>query len=117
MSERNLLGAFEEMVLLAVARGEGEAYGMSVRRDVQARSGREITIGAVYSTLDRLQNKGLLGSDSRGGDPTREGQARRYFSLAPEGARALLEARERHDRVWHEMDPEHLADVAAGGRE
>ncbi len=46
MSEKSLLGAFEEMVLLSVARGEGESYGMSVRRDVQSRSGRDVTIGA-----------------------------------------------------------------------
>jgi PadR family transcriptional regulator PadR len=114
MSERNLLGAFEEMVLLAVARGEGEAYGMSVRRDVQERSGREVTIGAVYSTLDRLQTKGLVGSEPRAGDAVRDGQTRRCFELAPEGAAALLGARERHDRVWSEMDTERLANVAGG---
>jgi len=115
MSERNLLGAFEEMVLLSVARSDGQAYGMSVRRDVQSRSGREVTIGAVYSTLDRLQAKGLVGSRSRVGEGAREGQARRCFALAPEGAAALLEARERHDRVWSEMDADRLADVAGGG--
>ncbi len=116
MSERNLLGAFEEMVLLSVARDEGEAYGMSVRRDVQNRSGRDVTIGAVYSTLDRLQTKGLVGSITGAGDRARGGQARRCFQLAPEGAEALLEARDRHDRVWSEMDTERLADVAAGGK-
>jgi PadR family transcriptional regulator PadR len=116
MTEQSLLGAFEEMVLLSVARGEGEAYGMSVRRDVQSRSGRNVTIGAVYSTLDRLQAKGLVGSASRAGDAAREGLARRYFELAPEGAEALLEARDRHDRVWNEMDTERLANVAGGGK-
>jgi PadR family transcriptional regulator PadR len=115
MSERNLLGAFEEMVLLAVARGEGDAYGMSVRRDVQVRSGRDVTIGAVYSTLDRLQAKGFVGSESRVGDGARDGQARRCFELAAEGATALLEARDRHDRVWSEMDTERLANVAGSG--
>ncbi len=116
MSERKLLGPFEEMVLLAVARGDGEAYGMSVRRDIQNRSGRDVTIGAVYSTLDRLQAKGLVGSESRAGDSAREGQARRTFKLVPEGAAALLQARARHDRVWSEMDTDRLASVA-GGRE
>lgn len=116
MSERNLLGAFEEMILLSVARGEGEAYGMSVRRDVQSRSGRDVTIGAVYATLDRLQAKGLVGSATGAGDRAREGQVRRCFQLAPEGAEALLEARDRHDRVWSEMDTERLADVAGGGK-
>jgi PadR family transcriptional regulator PadR len=114
MSERNLLGAFEEMVLLAVARGEGDAYGMSVRRDVQVRSGRDVTIGAVYSTLDRLEAKGLVGSSTREGDELRGGQARRCFELAPEGATALLEARERHDRSWQDLDPEQLTNVAGG---
>ncbi|NKB89350.1 MAG: PadR family transcriptional regulator [Acidobacteria bacterium] len=114
MGERNLLGAFEELVLLAVARGDGDAYGMSVRRDVQARSGRDVTIGAVYSTLDRLETKGLLGSVTREGDAVRGGQARRCFELAPEGATALLEARERHDSAWRDLDREQLADVAGG---
>jgi len=116
MPDRKLLGAFEEMVLLSVARGDGEAYGMSVRRDVQGRSGRHVTIGAVYATLDRLQAKGLVGSESHTGARARQGQARRLFELEPEGAAALLEARERHDRVWSEMDTERLADVAGGGK-
>ncbi len=114
MSERNLLGAFEEMVLLSVARGDGEAYGMSVRRDVQSRSGRNVTIGAVYATLDRLQAKGLVGSETSAGKRAREGQGRRCFQLAPDGAEALLEARDRHDRVWSEMDTDRLAEVAGG---
>ena len=114
MSERGLLGAFEEMVLLAVARADGEAYGMSVRRDVQRRSGRDVTIGAAYATLDRLEAKGFIGSESRAGDSSRENQARRFFALAPEGAAALLEAHARHHRAWNEMDTDRLASVARG---
>ena len=62
MGSESLLGAFEVMVLLAVARGGGDAYGMTVRREIEERTGRDITIGAVYATLERLEKKGLLGS-------------------------------------------------------
>ena len=62
MGRDGLLGAFEEQVLLAVARGRGDAYGMTVRREIEDKTGRDITIGAVYATLDRLESKGLLRS-------------------------------------------------------
>ena len=57
------LGAFEEQVLLAVLHARDEAYGMNVRREIEARTDREVSIGAVYATLDRLEAKGLVSSD------------------------------------------------------
>ncbi len=108
MGGNGLLGAFEEHVLLSVARGGGDAYGMTVRRDIEERTGRDVAIGAVYSTLDRLETKGLVVSRLGHGPPERRGRARRFFTLALAGAQALRTARELTDRMWEGLDPASL---------
>ena len=110
MGRDGLLGAFEEMVLLAVARGGGDAYGMTVRREIEERTGREVTIGAVYSTLDRLETKGLLQSRLGDSAESRRGRARRRFRIVPSGVEALSRARQMRAGLW---DGVNLADVAA----
>ena len=110
MRRDGLLGAFEEMVLLAVVRGRGDAYGMTVRREIEARTGRAVTIGAVYATLDRLEAKGLVESRLGGGDGTRRGRARRYFRSRPEGVDALARARRMRAEMWEGID---LGDATA----
>lgn len=108
------LGTFEEQVLLAVVRtgrtpDEGGAYGMAVRRELEEVTGREVTIGAVYATLDRLEAKGLVASE-RG--ETGAGSSRRMFALTPRGARALADSREMRERLWRGID---LVSLLAGG--
>jgi DNA-binding PadR family transcriptional regulator len=87
-------GEFEQLVMLALLRLGPDAYGASVRRAIEERAGRTIAIGAVYTTLRRLEQKGLV--RSRIGDPTPErgGRRRRHFELLPAGARVL---RQTHD--------------------
>ena len=100
------LGTFEEQVLLAVLRtgrtpdGSG-AYGMAVRRELEAVTGREVAIGAVYATLDRLEAKGLVASE-RG--EAAAGGSRRLFAVTPRGARALADSREMRERLWLGVD-------------
>jgi len=108
------LGAFEELVLLAVARGGGDAYGMTVRREIAERTGREVTIGAVYSTLDRLEGKGLLESRLGDGDANRAGRARRHFRIQPAGVEALSRLRDMRDGLWEGVDLIDLAVDADG---
>ena len=97
----DILGAFEQAVLLAVLRlGEG-AYGRAILKDVQARLERDVVAGAVHATLERLERKGFLSSSLGSGTPMRDGRARRFYGLEPPGVRALDEARYAHDRVWH----------------
>ena len=86
------LGEFEEVVLLAVARLGDDAYGMSVRREIEARTGRSVSIGAVYPTLQRLADKDLLRSIARDPHPDRDGRARFFFALTPAGVAALGDA-------------------------
>ena len=89
MSKRDYLGEFEHIVLLAVLRLGKEAYGVTVRQEIEARTGREVSIGAVYATLDRLEGKGYV--QSRAGDPTPErgGRSKRFFSTTGQGEAAV----------------------------
>lgn len=94
------LGEFEQIVLLAVVRMGDEAYGVPIRREIEKRAGRTVTVGALYSTLDRLEAKGLLSSWFA--DPTAErgGRSRRYFRIEPAGVEALADARAMFERMW-----------------
>lgn len=98
MSE--LLGSFEQAVLLAVLRVGDAAYGRAVLKEVQMRLDREVPAGAVHATLDRLERKGLLTSRLGPGTPVRAGRPRRYYRLQPAGLRALNDAREAIDALW-----------------
>lgn len=94
------LGTLELTTLLAVARLGDDAYGLAVRRDLAERIGRDYSVGAVYTTLQRLQDKGLL--TSRAGEPlpVRGGRARRHFTITGAGARALREAERHGASIW-----------------
>ena len=92
MAGREHLGEFEQIVLLAILRLGDEAYGANVRRDIESRAGRELSISAVYTTLERLQQKGLVRSWIGDPTPQRGGRRRKYFALLPPGTRALKSA-------------------------
>jgi DNA-binding PadR family transcriptional regulator len=83
------LGEFEQLVLIAIVRLGPEAYGATIRRDIEARAGRRLSISAAYTALERLEQKGFV--RSRVGEPTPErgGRRRKHFELLPAGARAL----------------------------
>ena len=100
MNKVNYLGELEQVVLLAVMRLGEEAHTMSVRREIEQRTGRRVARGAVYITLDRLVKKGHL--TSRLGDPIPErgGRAKRYFGLTRQGQAALSATREALLKLW-----------------
>lgn len=114
MGRDGLLGAFEELVLLAVARGRGDGYGMTVRREIEECTGRDVTIGAVYATLDRLETKGLVSSRLGDGDEHRRGRARRYFAIEAGGVEALGRVRSMRDGLWEGVDLGAMAAEAEG---
>jgi PadR family transcriptional regulator PadR len=93
-----LLGSLEEQVMLAVVRTAGDAYGMNVRRELEAVTGRAITIGSVYATLDRLEAKGLVESSRT--PPAGAAPSRRVFAVTPAGARSLALTRDTRERLW-----------------
>ena len=86
------LGDFEQLVLLALVRLGPDAYGATVRREIEEHAGREISISAVYMTLERLEQKGLVRSHIGEPTPERGGRRRRHFDLLPLGARSLRDA-------------------------
>ena len=96
----DLLGAFEQAVLLGVVRLRDEAYGRAILKDVQERLDREVAHGAVHATLVRLERKKLLTSELGDGDEIRAGRPRRFYKLAPAGRKALTETRDTVDGLW-----------------
>jgi PadR family transcriptional regulator PadR len=104
-----LLGSFEEQVLLGVLRTGSDAYGMAVRRELERVAGREVTIGAVYATLDRLEAKGLVASTRTSG-----GASRRVFAVTRAGARALADTRAARERLWRGVDLAAALDAGGG---
>jgi PadR family transcriptional regulator, regulatory protein PadR len=89
--------------MLAVLRIRKDAYGMAIRREIERVTGRDITIGAVYATLDRLEAKGLVRSARARGEPSR-----RVFTVSSVGVAALAGTRAMRDRLWHGIDLEEL---------
>jgi PadR family transcriptional regulator PadR len=98
------LGEFEQVVLLAVLRLEDEAYAVSIRNEILRCTGRDVSRGSIYITLDRLETKGYL--KSRLGDPTPErgGRAKRYYVLRPRAVEALKESRRQLAALWRGLD-------------
>src|SRR5260370_41965114 len=98
MSE--LIGQFEQTVLLALIRLGKDAYGRAVLNEIQLRLNRDVSAGAVYATLERLEAKGLAASKLAPGTAIRGGRARRYFVSTGAGVRALNGAKSTTDRLW-----------------
>ena len=99
MSGRDYLGEFEHIIILALLRLEDRAYGVTVRQEIEFRTQREVSIGAVYATLDRLETKGYV--KSHHGDPTPErgGRSKRFFRVTAKGVAAV----NRTQRVLQSM--------------
>jgi PadR family transcriptional regulator PadR len=99
------LGEFEQLLLLAVLRLDANAYAADVAHELETRAARTVSRGALYTTLDRLEDKGLLrwkavpGGDERGGLP------RRLYTVTPAGVAAVRAARDTLRRMWRGLDP------------
>jgi PadR family transcriptional regulator PadR len=103
-SANNLLGTFEQVVLLAVLRIGDGAYAPLVRKELEEGLGRHVSRGSVYVTLDRLERKGLLRSSAGEAEPERGGHPKRYLAVTEKGAAALGEARDALASFWHGVD-------------
>jgi DNA-binding PadR family transcriptional regulator len=104
MPARAYLGELEQIVLLALIRLGDNAYGVPIRQDIEKRTKRSLSIGALYHTLERLEEKGFV--SSRTGDPTPErgGRAKRFFRAEPPGLQALRRTRNALDVMWEGLD-------------
>ena len=89
MPNRDYLGEFEHIVILAVLRLADQAYGVTVRREIESRTRRGVSIGAIYATLDRLEAKGYVKSQSGDPTPERGGRSKRFFRVTAQGVSAF----------------------------
>lgn len=93
-------------MLLALARRDGDGYGVTVRREIESVGGRTLALATVYATLERLERHGLVRSSLSEPRPERGGRARRCYSLEPAGARLLIQSRAAFDRLWEGLELE-----------
>jgi DNA-binding PadR family transcriptional regulator len=100
MNERSFPGEFEHMLLAAVIRLRDGAYGASILREIEERTGRRVPAGSLYVTLDRLEQKGLVESRTGDPEPGRGGRPKRYVSVTPAGLESVREVREAMLNLW-----------------
>ncbi len=107
-----MLGDFEQLILMALVRLRENAYGVSMRKEIEERTGRSISAGAIYTALDRLESRGFV--SSRLGDPTpqRRGRPRKFYQLELPGAEALHRSYSALSQMAKGIGPK-LADLAA----
>ena len=97
---KGYVGEFEELVLLTIAFLHEEAYGVSIKREIENRADRSISIGALHSTITRLEEKGFLKSHLGGSIPERGGRRKKFFELTVAGKSALHEIKSLRDDLW-----------------
>jgi PadR family transcriptional regulator, regulatory protein PadR len=100
MARRDYLGNFELMVMLALMRLGENAYGVPISKEIEERTGREVVLGSVYATLERLAEKGLVSSDLGESTAERGGRAKRYFRVTPKGLREVRHAQAALKKLW-----------------
>jgi DNA-binding PadR family transcriptional regulator len=105
MGKGDYLGEFELYVLLALVHLREEAYGITIRQEIERRTGRDAAIGAVYATLARLEEKGLVRHELSKPLPVQGGRARKYFTLSPDGERVLSHAATMMNRMLQGWRP------------
>jgi DNA-binding PadR family transcriptional regulator len=101
MSGRGHFGEWELMVILALMRLGDDTYGVPICREIEEQTGREVAVGSVYATLDRLVEKGFVSSQL--GEPTAErgGRAKRYFRITPTGVREVRKTQRALMNLWN----------------
>jgi PadR family transcriptional regulator PadR len=105
MADKEFLGEFEQMVLLAILRLGDSAYGVTIREEIEARTGRSVSRGAIYITLDRLEAKSYLRSYLAEPTPERGGKGKRICRVEKAGLTALRASRRALVSLWHGLGP------------
>src|SRR5438552_7564500 len=100
---KQMLGGFELLVLLALIRLGDEAYGVPISEAIEESSGREVALGSVYITLERLEQKGLVSSRLGESTPERGGRAKNYFRITAKGLREVRQARRTLMSLWQSV--------------
>lgn len=98
------LGEFEQLLLLAILRLGSEAYALEIARELDVRAGRSVSRGALYTSLDRLEDKGLLRWKPAAGTPARNGVPRRLYTVTAAGLTTLRASRSTLRRMWRGLE-------------
>lgn len=98
------LGAFEQAILVVIVGLRESAYGRTIFHQVQECLRRNVSAGAVYTTLERLEHRGLIRGKLEEGPPIRGGRPRRYYSVTPEGVHALNNTRKAMTEMWKRIE-------------
>jgi DNA-binding PadR family transcriptional regulator len=101
---QDYLGEFEQMVLLSIMRLGAGAYGLAIKDELEAVAGRSPSSGSLYTTLDRMERKGLVASAEGERTQERGGRPRRYVSVTPEGRALLARSRSTLLALWHGLE-------------
>jgi PadR family transcriptional regulator, regulatory protein PadR len=104
MTESTPLGELEHLLLLVIVRLRSEAYGLSIARELEARAGRPLSRGALYTSLERLELKGLIRWHLETGGPERQGLPKRVYAVTPRGLSAVRAAHRVLRRMWRGLD-------------
>lgn len=104
MAEQPNLGELEHLILLAILRLRDEAYGLAVARELESQAQRALSRGALYTSLERLELKGLLRWRLETGGPERQGLPKRVYSVTPRGVAAVRTSHRRLRRMWRGLD-------------
>lgn len=97
------LGEFQEIVLLTILVLDDDAYGVTIKREINQRVKRSISRGALHTALTRLEEKGFISSKQGEANPERGGRPKRYYTVSNRGIEALQEAKELRDQLWSQI--------------
>jgi DNA-binding PadR family transcriptional regulator len=103
-NKESYLGEFEHVVLLTIMRLKDDAYGVTVREQVKQLIDREVSIGALYATVDRLEKKSFITTHSSQPTPERGGRAKRYLTITSRGVDVLQATKNNLDILWHGLE-------------
>jgi DNA-binding PadR family transcriptional regulator len=99
-NRESYLGEFEHIILLTIMRLKDEAYGIKIRQEIKILIGRDVSIGALYATIHRLDKKSYIIARSGSPTPERGGRAKRYFTLTTNGINTLKQTKNSLDILW-----------------
>jgi PadR family transcriptional regulator, regulatory protein PadR len=109
------LGEFEEIVILTIAILHKEAYGVSIKEEIESRLSRSVSMGALHSALNRLENKGYLKSYAGESTEDRAGRPKRYFEITAMGKKAMQYAKTTRDELWRAIPKIVLEVIGSNG--
>lgn len=105
-NKQTYLGEFEHFVLLSIINLKNNAYGVTIRKQLKDAINRDVTLGALYATIVRLEKKGFISSKKGGAKPERGGKAKRLVKLTPSGLQMLSASKKQFDTMWQSIDLE-----------